>query len=117
MLDRYILDGKKIVLCPDLTEWVRWMDTAIERHVARDVLNGVLISTVFLGRPLFKFDDGATLFFETMVFGEPADNYLRRCSTYDQAVAMHRRIVEEIREMQDESALAIGRASGAMAGE
>ena len=40
------------------------------------------------------FDDGPPILFETMVFGGKHDRYQERCSTWDEAVAQHDRIVE-----------------------
>jgi hypothetical protein len=72
----------------DLIEWGRWFETA-ERHVANDVIGDVRVSTVFLGLD-HNFGGGRPLLFETMIFGGAEDGYQNRCSTWDEAEAMHR---------------------------
>lgn len=76
------------------------MQTA-KRHVDKtDIGAGIWVSTVFLGLDHSFFDDEPPLLFETMVFGadpDPdrayADVYQERCSTWDEAVEMHKRAV------------------------
>ena len=49
MTDKYILnENHDPVLCSDLMEWGRWLETA-DRHVAQDEIGDVRVSTVFLG--------------------------------------------------------------------
>lgn len=90
MSDKYILDGQTPVKA-DLMTWARWFETA-DRHVDRTEIGEHLVSTVFLGLD-HQFGDGPPLLFETMVFagGEPDDMWCERCSTWDEAVAMHQR--------------------------
>lgn len=52
------------------------------------------VSTVFLGLN-HAFGDGEPLLYETMVFGGPHDGRQLRCSTREEAVALHRLTVEE----------------------
>lgn len=105
-LRHYILADKKVVPC-DLMTWVRWMETG-DRIVAADVIGGILVSTVFLGID-HSFGNGPPLLFETMLFDGPTDNELMRCSTYEQAEAQHRAAVDAVRELVDESVLAMER--------
>ena len=94
MGNRYILNGKKPVPCEDLMKWGRWYETA-ERHVAETLLsNGVHVSTVFLGLD-HRFDDGPPLLFETMIFGTTGvEMWCERCSTWEEAEAMHERALK-----------------------
>lgn len=96
MSGHYILDGKTPVAA-DLMTWARWLESA-ERHVAKDNVAGHLISTVFLGLD-HRFGDGPPLLFETMVFkdGSSCEDWCERCSTWDEAVAMHERGCEFVR--------------------
>ena len=88
ILVRYILDGKRAVLCPDLKTWTKSFD---DRHVARSGSKGVEVSTIFLGID-HSFGSGPPLLFETMVFGGEHDGHQERCSTWEEAEAMHKRI-------------------------
>lgn len=85
--DKYILEGQSVVPV-DLMTWARWFETA-NRRVNRTERDGVAVSTVFLGTDHRFTEDGPPLIFETMIFGGPEDQYTDRCSTWDEAVAMH----------------------------
>jgi hypothetical protein len=102
--DKYILAGTMPVLEPDLLTWARWFETA-ERQVAETwvtPLDGapgqasVRVSTVFLGLD-HQWGDGPPLLFETMCFTEKKCWNMDRCSTWDEAKAMHQRMVENVR--------------------
>lgn len=94
MTDKYILDGR-IVVAADLMTWARWFETA-DRRVAADEIGEVRISTVFLGIN-HRWDDGAPLVFETMIFGGEHDQYQTRASTWDEAEAQHAEAVALVR--------------------
>jgi hypothetical protein len=79
----------------DVTEWSKQMDNET-KIIQRDQIGEKLVSTVFLG-----IDHGwgwhqEPLLFETMIFPIHSWNeeYCERCSTYDQAVEMHRKAIE-----------------------
>lgn len=94
MSDWYILDGKTPVHEPDFMKAARWFETA-NRVVARTTVNGLLVSTVFLGID-HSFGGGPPSLFETMVFGssgEEIEDYTERCSTWDEAEAQHKQAV------------------------
>jgi hypothetical protein len=95
-MDKYILgiDGRTPVLCNDLLFWARWFEKA-DRHVAQDEREGVRISTVFLGLD-HNWSDGPPLLFETMIFGGVYDGEYGRCSTWEEAEAMHQRMVAHV---------------------
>ena len=95
---RYILDGREPVLCPDLMEWGKWMQTA-ERTVAKTVVGANLISTVFLGLD-HSYTGGVPILFETMIFGGRFDQYQDRYSTYSLAEAGHVEAVEMVRRSE-----------------
>lgn len=88
MSDKYILDGRTPVPC-DLLTWAKWFETA-ERHVAKDVMGDVTVSTIFLGLDHNWGGRGPPVLFETMIFGGPQNEYCERCSTWEQAEAMHK---------------------------
>lgn len=85
--DKYILVGREPVPEPDTLKWGKWFETA-DRIVRRDEIDGVTISTVFLGLD-HAFGGGVPLLFETMIFGGEHDGYQTRAHTWDEAVAQH----------------------------
>lgn len=87
MSDHWILDGKTPVKA-DLMTWARWLQNA-ERSVAKNKEGDVLVSTVFLGLDHSFGPNEPPLLFETMIFGGEHDQYQERCSTWEQAEAMH----------------------------
>ena len=95
MTDKYILRGQTAMLCADLLKWAKWLETA-NRRVAKDNIDGVEISTVFLGLD-HAFGEAKPLLFETMIFGGKHDEYQDRCSTWDEALAMHAKAVKLVK--------------------
>ena len=91
---QYILDEDgNPVPCNDPMRWARWMGAGENCRVALDKVDGVTVSTVFLGID-YAWGLGAPLFYETMIFGLPAgDEYQRRCTTRGQALIQHREAV------------------------
>lgn len=67
-----------------------------DRRIALTEIESVQISTVFLGLN-HAWNDGPPMLFETMVFGGPLSDEQDRCSTYDEAEAMHERMCERVR--------------------
>ena len=106
MTDRYILDGKTPVPCEDLVEWGKWYRNNREaRRVARDVISGKLVSTIFLAsdHAVYELGESGPLLFETMVFADETnhqDIYMDRCSTWEEAEAMHASVVEMVKTGQ-----------------
>lgn len=94
----YILDvdGKTPKPC-DLMTWAHWMETHHKsRHVADEQVGGIRVSTVFLGLN-HQWSEGPPLIFETMIFGGPLDQEMDRCSTWEQAEAMHKAMMVRAR--------------------
>ena len=103
---RYVLRGREVVRLPDgpgsSLEWARAFEAG-NRRVAEtfvDLPGGdgekLRVSTVFLGIDHNFRDAGPPILFETMVFGL-SDDMQDRCATYDEAEAMHARVVAEVR--------------------
>lgn len=90
---RYKLDGRVPVPADDLLEWAKWYETA-DRTVSKTERPGYTVSTVFLGLDHRYLGDGPPLLFETMIFGGNHDQYQSRCSTWEEAEAMHAKAVE-----------------------
>lgn len=95
MSEHYILDGHKAVPV-DLMVWANWLEQCKERHVADEKIGDVRISTVFLGLD-HSWGDGPPLIFETMVFGGPLDQEQDRYTTWEQAEAGHKLMVERVK--------------------
>lgn len=87
MSDKYILVGMTPVKC-DLLTWAAWFENSEHRRVAHEERNGVRVSTMFLGID-HQWGEGPPLLYETMIFGGAHDQYQERCSTWEQAEAMH----------------------------
>jgi hypothetical protein len=104
-LRHYILDGKTPVEEPDFLIWSEWFmttDRTVRRSLGWEVgegIEGVEVSTVFLGMDHNFWDEGPPLLFETMVFGGPLDSRLTRCSTWEEAEDQHRVMMMEVSAM------------------
>lgn len=84
-------------------KWGQWMESH-ERHLARDTIHGVLISTVFLGIDHRYHDEenSPPVLWETMIFCEEKswagrfNEYQRRYSSKAEALAGHKEAVGKI---------------------
>lgn len=86
---QYILDDTgKPVQVDDILTWARWFATN-KRHVAETELDGVRISTVFLGIDHNFGSSGAPVLWETMIFGGPHDGYQDRYTSVEAARTGH----------------------------
>lgn len=97
----YILNPDHSVKVVPLMEWAEWFESTIKerwdtpRRVAQTNINDeVNVSTVFLGLD-YRFWEGPPLIFETMIFGGQYDQYQDRYSTWDEAVAGHKKAVSK----------------------
>lgn len=92
-MTKWILVGKEAVPCDSVEEWGRWYETA-DRRVAKDWVNGMLVSTVFLGLD-HNWGGGTPLLFETMVFPEGScdERYMERYETWEEAEVGHGRAI------------------------
>jgi len=82
----YILDEHTPVAC-DMMTWVNRYEKNSWR-VAKTDKGDILVSTVFLGIN-HQWGSGPPLLFETRIFGGEHDQDRDRCSTWEQAEAMH----------------------------
>ena len=110
---KYILKGKKVIEEPDLMKWAQWMEYNKERIVARTIIKGYLVSTVFLGldQEIWMHKETKNpLIFETMIFYEKNrekgifnkiptmfDDYQVRYRTYDDALKGHKEAVKYVK--------------------
>lgn len=90
----YILEGTTVKQV-DQKGWENWWPTS-DRMVARDTIGESSVSTVFLG-----VDHGVgldePLLFETLVFGGPLKDSMTRCSTYEEALVLHKVMCDRVR--------------------
>src|SRR5262245_15360899 len=92
-------DGHPIYYDPDgnpilFSEWAEQRQQ--NRHVGSDEVDGVWVSTVYLGMDHGFFYGQAgykPIIYETMVFGGEHDQYQERYSTYEQARKGHERAI------------------------
>jgi hypothetical protein len=86
----------------DVTTWARWFeeasrDDAAGRRVARTNVDGVEVSTVFLGVNHDFGHHGLPMLFETMIFGGQWDQHQWRYSLRTEAQRGHDTIVAALR--------------------
>lgn len=92
-MERYILNANgEPEECADLLTWGKWMRDG-ERHVGKDHVGDVRVSTVFLGLD-HNFVGGEPVLWETMIFGGPHDGYQDRYTSRADAEAGHLKAVE-----------------------
>lgn len=92
----YILKDRTPIRCDDIREWAKWFEKA-NRHVAKDDVGDVRVSTVFLGID-HSFGGATPLLFETMIFGGPLDQEQDRYATWEQAEAGHAAMLARAKE-------------------
>ena len=98
MLNYYILDGHDAVPC-DLYSLGAMMNDPKTQRVALTTIGESLVSTVFLGLD-HSFGVGPPILFETMVFDGPLDQEQDRCTTWEQAEAMHAEMCKRVQLTQ-----------------
>lgn len=96
----YTLDANNMPVDePDLLAWGRWLETA-NRIVKQEDVGGYYVSTVFLGLDHSFGGSAAPLLFESMAFRQGSHNEeeCARCSTWEEAVEQHARMVAGMRD-------------------
>ena len=100
MSKHYILDEhNNPVPCDNLARWTKEMENhKMENHkmwrVGELNKDKVRVSTVFLGLDHNFNDAGPPVLFETMIFGGKHNEYQERCSTWEEAEALHKKAVK-----------------------
>jgi hypothetical protein len=106
---QYILDKDgNPVPEPNLLKWARWLESSHlspdkdNRIVAKDYINEVHISTVFLGldhnfRNFGKAHPFKPILWETMIFGGENDQYCRRYTSRKEAEEGHRAAIRLVK--------------------
>lgn len=97
MRSRYfILEDRQAIPAAVMT-WAIWLERSDNgRIVAKTQVGDSEISTVFLGLDHQFIVGGPPLIFETMVFGGLLDGEEERYSTWEQAEAGHKDVVERV---------------------
>jgi hypothetical protein len=100
MSGKYILNGHKPIPCDDIIKWGKWFETG-ERTVAKDTIDNILISTVFLGLD-HSFGNRGLLdkpvLFETMIFGGEHDQYQDRYTSWEDAKKGHQKALKLVKK-------------------
>ncbi len=97
---RFTLEGHFPIACEDDAPY----PTPTERQVAETNVGQYRVSTVFLNvdHGFGLKPDQPPILFETMVFGDeaddPVDQHMERYSTWDEAEAGHKKIVEGLKD-------------------
>lgn len=110
MTDYFDRDGKPI---PDdyynTAKHGRKYKWGTEKRIGRTVVGDWTVSTVWLGLN-HDYLTGVPVVFETMVFGEPYENELRRYTTEEDAMRGHLLVLDRLRtgrppfaDMEDDS--------------
>lgn len=110
-VDHFILDGHDPVAVESWEQWSEWMTEhkyaprragrADDCRVARTEIDGVRVSTVFLGID-HGYDTGEPILFETMVFGGELDQEQERYCTWDEAERGHEAMVRRVRDLSEQ---------------
>lgn len=95
---RFVLDddGNPIEE-PDLFKWAKWFEDS-DRRVDSTTINGVHVSTVFLGLDHSWSPDSDPILFETMQFGGLQDTFQYRYATKADAQAGHNEVCNRVRK-------------------
>ena len=92
-MGHYILVENRPVRVYDMMEWLDFFSSG-ERVLGFSRVNGIRISTIFMGLDNSFGAAPEPLVFETMIMGGDNHGYIKRCATYDEAIVLHREIVE-----------------------
>lgn len=95
MTDKYKLVGHEPVPVHSLREWARWFETADRNVMRTELIDGSVVSTVFLGIDHGWSSSGPPVLFETALFADDGDvNVCGRYCTWAEAEAGHREWLE-----------------------
>ncbi len=92
-IEYYILENKKPVKTEDTVEWAKWFKEEENWYVAKDVIDDSQIITFFQG----LITEGLPKLFQTMVVGGQLDGEYENYSTWQEAEAGHKKMVERVK--------------------
>lgn len=96
-IDNYDRDGNPLPAdWYDTTKHGHKYKWGTERRIARTVVGDITVSTVWLGLD-HDYLTGVPVIFETMTFGDPYENELRRYSTEEDAIRGHLKVLDRLR--------------------
>lgn len=98
-MSHYYLNKDKTYRPCTIEEWAQQFE-AMDRKVNNTIINGKHVSTVWLGID-HRYFGGTPLLLETMVFDDVNggnDIYMRRYTTWKQAVKGHKEAVKWVRD-------------------
>jgi len=99
MFDKYyILNKEGNIQEASLVEWGSFFKDKQARTIARTVISGILVSTVFLGIDHGFGDNKKPVLFETMIFGGKHDEYQTRYCTMKEAKKGHEKAVKLVKK-------------------
>ena len=101
----YVLNSRhEAVPVEDVLLWAKWYENA-DRVVKQEWAEQFFVSTIFLGLDhSIGLSDGRPLLFETMVWiNSETLNEQERCSTWDESLQMHQRMVAKMLERSRQS--------------
>jgi hypothetical protein len=99
----YLNEDHSVREC-DLCEWseqFEQMSLSKQRHIAEDLIDGKIVSTVWLGLN-HNYFGGVPLIFETMIFESEdsgSDIFCDRYSTWDEAVEGHKKAMQWVKDV------------------
>ena len=83
--------------------WTEWFTANSDARIVQKTFIGQTeVSTVFLGLDCNYTDGGPPILYETLVFGGPLNDEMRRYSTREAAEAGHKVMVRRVRAAQHE---------------
>ena len=94
-MDTYILDANDLPVRATMMDSFKWKEK-FGRHVGKDKIGDVGISTVFLGMD-HGYGGGPPVLWETMIFGGINDQYQERYISKKSAIEGHKRAVEAVK--------------------
>jgi len=103
----YILDDHRSPVAePDLLAWGRWYKKA-DRQIFEYNVDGVRISTVFLGHDNRPLPVGPPILYETMIWGGEYDRHMSRCATEDEARFNHAAAIAMVKGLEADALEAV----------
>lgn len=93
----YLLDENKNPYQVSLEESYKIYEDPKTKLVKQNHIQGVYISTVFLGLDHSFSEEGPPVLFETMIFGGEHDQFQTRYTTYKDALEGHEKAMDMVR--------------------
>jgi len=98
MAKYYVLSGQKPVRIEDPARWAEWMRSSVrDRLVGQNIVNGIMVRTVFTGMDL-EHRRGRPHLFESYAWriGSDAPQLTEHFCSWKRAVAGHQRMLEKV---------------------